>query len=42
MCAWADPSVLITLQADGVSPKKLSSILHAFHDASVRNAIPVA
>jgi hypothetical protein len=41
MCAWADQSALITLQANGVSPKKLSSIMLSFHDASVRKGGPV-
>jgi hypothetical protein len=42
ICAWADPSALITLQASGVSVKELSSIMLSFHDASVRKGIPAA
>jgi hypothetical protein len=36
VCAWANPSALITLEANGVTPKQLASIVNTFHDASVR------
>jgi hypothetical protein len=42
ICAWADPSALITLQANGISPKELSSITLHFHDAAVRKGNPAA
>jgi hypothetical protein len=42
VCAWADSSALLSVQANGVTAKQLSGILLAFHGASVRTAIPGA
>jgi hypothetical protein len=42
ICAWADSSAVITLEAGAITPQKLSSILLTFHNASIRTAVPGA